>query len=439
MSFYGLYEPLASAGGVVINIIHMLIYYRLKEGRRLLPIIGFILLFPPVFLMPSPFNTAFSSLLRPLIAVAFVFYVVAVFRYFIVEGSFNRIMFGALCVGAFNHLVIILIYAIMFQGLHLPADPSHNIMARLIFFIVCPVLFYLSFVHIRDPFMRILDAIEHEPWYIINITPLLLYIVGYLGMVLTYRYQEPIITLTSIMLALAMVCVYVALYNSLINRDMNIFLRDQLESSRNLASMREQYDDELSKKETAIRLLRHDFRHILGRLDALALVGDTGGIREFIHDITDISNEFEMGAYSENAVVNAIISFHFYAATRHGVKCTAKVMMDNRLDLSEAELTVLIGNALENCVKAASPLGEWGRISFAARPVKDRIVFKFENNYTEGNYKKGSGLGLQSIKTLAKQHGGTMDSTQTNGRFQMTVILPLSQQEKGMGPSAAGD
>jgi len=429
MDWPNLYEMLIHYASLPLNFIHMLIYFRpRKDGWPVNQILGLALMLSPLLLTPylNRLAAAGAEMQWPFIIVLYAFYYASLFRFFLLEGKFSRILFGLFFVGAFNHSVIIFIYAVLFAIVGLPADEYSYDLARAIFAFLCLGLYFLIYRYVRKPFIHILDAMEEEKWYVHNFTPMMLYILSYLGLMVSFLYYSPLIMFTCVILSMALGGFYVLVYNVIISRDINALLSHKLELSRQSLMMYNHYDTELGKREEALRLMRHDLRHLLGRIDALAVAGDTASIRHCILDMVDTSAEFDLGAYSDDRSVNAVVSYHFSTAIKNGVKCSAALELPAQMTLNETELAVLFGNALENSVKATAPLGEWGRINIKARQVKDRLVIRFENNYREGDYSHGDGLGLRSIRLLCVKCGGMVETRRANGQFQLTVILPQS-------------
>ena len=411
-----------------LNIAHMFLYFSPKKGRPGLMILGLGLTPLPLALPRMTGQVLPPELNMGLLILISLLFSAAVFRLFVFEGGFGRILFGVLSVSTFNNMMTILIYAVLFQGLGLPADQYTYLLTRVIYAGACLALFPVLYRRARRPFIRILDAVEHSAWYVNSLSPLMLTFLGYFAGLILFRHPEPLVAAVGVMLAAAMAGLYILVYNVIIGRDLNALLSSQLDFTGRLLTIYDHYDDLLGQKEQSLRLMRHDFRHHLGRLDALALNRDYEALRRCIAEIADSSADFELGVYSDDRVVNAVVSYHFAEAAKHGVDCSALIKIDEELPLSETELAVLLGNALENCAKAASPLGPAGRISLAVRPVRDRMVFKFENNYLDEIYRQGQGLGLRSIRQICLRHGGMMETRRADGEFQLTVIFPLNHK-----------
>jgi len=411
-----------------LNVIHMFLYFRPKAGRPGLVALGLALIPLPLALPQFLGPELAPALKMGLLILVSLLFSAAVFRLLVFEGGFGRILFGVLTVSAFNNMTTILIYAVLLQGLRLPADEGTYLLTRGVYAGVCLLLFPIFYHWLRSPFIRILDAVENSSWYVNSFSPLILTFLGYFATLAVFSYSGFLMMVTSVILAAAMVGFYLLLYNVIINRDMNALLGNELTFSRRLITIYDHYHEELGKKEKSLQLMRHDFHHRLGQLDALTLSGDYRALRQCIAEMADSVVDFELGTHCDDRVINAVVSYHFASAARQGVRCSAGISLEAELTLSDTEMAVLLGNALENCVKAAIPLGPNGRISLAARPVRDRMVFKFENNYLENSYTHGQGLGLRSIGLICARHSGVMETRRAEGEFLLTVILPLKNK-----------
>ncbi len=93
--------------------------------------------------------------------------------------------------------------------------------------------------------------------------------------------------------------------------------------------------------------------------------------------------------------------------------------------MPEAELSLLLGNALENCVKGAEPLGERGYITFSANPVRGYMAFTFENNFDPGKYATGEKTGLLSIRQICERRNGRMETADKDGKFTLKAFVAM--------------
>lgn len=413
---------------ITLGLIQMFFYFRLKKNSWAAKAFGLALhlvaipWWPRLGRVPTPELTL-------LLTVLFFFYVAVVLHLFVFEGTFSRILFGVVSVGSGINLSIIIIYSALADGLGLSPCPMTFTLARLIFIGLCLGLYPLLYRHARRPFIRILDAIENEKWYFSSLTTLMFFILSYLGLMFSFLQPGVVGVVTGIMPAMALAGFHVMLYNLIINRDQNCLLASNLKSSRLLLQMYDHFNEEQARKEEAFRLMRHDFRHRLGHMEDLAESGDTESLRRYLEKMVEDLDRCVVRTYSEDRAVNAVVSYYFARAAKNGTHCEAQISGPEQSPLNELETASLIGNALENCVKGAAPLGDQGQIAFRLKPVKDRLVFKFENTYQEGQYHQGEGLGLKSLRLICARHRGLMECTAADGWFRLVVILPRRDSE----------
>ena len=240
------------------------------------------------------------------------------------------------------------------------------------------------------------------------------------GLLLSNPQAEDLLPL-GIMTPLCTTSYFVSVYLFLISHNDKQMLQQRLEAAKRLENVYDFYGQELKEKESRLRTLRHDFRHLALHLEALGQDGDLEGMLREVRAVSKTGDSIRVTPFCENHTVNAIVSYHFTRAAELGVNCTAQAFVPAKLSIPEAELALIIGNALENCVKGAGPLGEMGYITFQARPTKSYMLFSFSNNYQPDQYAKGRGLGLASIREVSERHEGRMDVEEENGEFRLTV------------------
>jgi sensor histidine kinase regulating citrate/malate metabolism len=123
--------------------------------------------------------------------------------------------------------------------------------------------------------------------------------------------------------------------------------------------------------------------------------------------------------------VNALVTYHFSQAEEKGIHCAATLFVPERLGLPADELSIILGNALENAVKGAETMEDTGYVEFSARPVNDCVVFDIENNHRPGAYRKGADVGLTSIRNLCEKNDGRANATDADGTFRLNIVLRL--------------
>ncbi len=346
-------------------------------------------------------------------------------KLFVTKDNFSRVFFCFVFVIAVALVIRAPFFLVTAYGLGWPSGEAE----RFTFFIYPVVLLLLSPVlirYVREPFRRMLDIVETQKWYLVCLPPLLLTsisdIMNFPSEAMTDEFKLRGI---SVILPVCVVAYFVSLYFFLINHRDKEFLRQQLDAAGRLERAYEFYGRELEEKESRLRTLRHDFRHHALHLAALVREGDLAGLTRELEAVAKTGTGIAVASLSENRTVNAVVSYHFGVAEEKGVHCVARAFVPADLAVPEAELSLLLGNALENCVKGAVPLGDLGYITFSARPVRGYMAFTFENNYSPGGYATGEQAGLASIRRICERRHGRVEVTDNEGKFTLKAFVAM--------------
>ena len=103
------------------------------------------------------------------------------------------------------------------------------------------------------------------------------------------------------------------------------------------------------------------------------------------------------------------------------------------------DLVTLIGNILDNAVKAEEQAAEPEGILFSMKMSKEgrHIIIQLENSFSEmnsENQNKGSetghigakhGIGMRSVHKIVRKYGGMMENQKEDGRYWIKIILPV--------------
>ena len=203
--------------------------------------------------------------------------------------------------------------------------------------------------------------------------------------------------------------------------------------------------------------MRHDERHHNRVVMELAR-------REEGQAVVDYLSKYEAQAERENAegtpgagrkpaprvcehrMVNTLIGAYSRRARQEGVSLTAEVAMGTRTRVMDMDLTVILGNILENAIRACREAGKPGpdgrdvhlRVERRGRklvitctnPCKGEEVTLKNGLPLRTGKEAGGGIGVTSILHAAKKYGGDVEFSMSEGRFMCCVLLndPLAQR-----------
>ena len=200
-----------------------------------------------------------------------------------------------------------------------------------------------------------------------------------------------------------------------------------------LSLQRERYENLKTAIEDA-RQARHDIRHHFNQISALAEEGDIAAIREYLSRAAERIPSLEM-SFCENRAADSVIGYYCALARREGVPFQMQIDLPETLPVDEIEMCLVLSNLLENALEASlrtDPARR--RIGVRAYMHSSRLVLIQVENAFDGKIhekngvfqsskRKGSGLGVQSVRRIAEKSGGASTFTHQDGVFSARVML----------------
>ena len=107
---------------------------------------------------------------------------------------------------------------------------------------------------------------------------------------------------------------------------------------------------------------RHDYRHHIQTMKAHAKKGEYEEIDRYLdlldHDLTNVETVVKTGNPMTDAILNSKLSL----AVEKKIRVEAEAKIPVYLSVSEVDLTIIIGNLLDNAIEATSELPEEDRL-----------------------------------------------------------------------------
>lgn len=214
-----------------------------------------------------------------------------------------------------------------------------------------------------------------------------------------------------------------------------ILEKEKSEMKSQLSSYRQQYKwlNERIEKE---KKRRHNLRHHLRTMDTLAQNGQVESLQEYIARYLEEVREVELQKLSGNPVVDEVMSYYVVQAREKQIDLTCSMKIRENLALNLADMTVLLGNAMENALYGCETCEEKARkIRVMIRQFRKNLLIKIENRIPSGEYESlganvRKGYGLESIDMIARKYQGSMDAVREEDKFVLRVILNILEEEE---------
>ena len=203
-------------------------------------------------------------------------------------------------------------------------------------------------------------------------------------------------------------------------------------------SEQKKYQDTLLEHEKQLRRLRHDYRHQVTALQEYAKNGDLEGMESYLSRMRESIPAFQETRYTENTVVNAVVSYYVRMAQQEGAEVNINILIPGSLSTSvEQNLCVVFGNLLENAAEAIGRLGEGAekKVRLSAVMHMGNLVIHMENSmsgtpkkwgrYYVSSKREEVGIGLTSIENIASMYNGDAQFHTEDGKFISDVYFML--------------
>ena len=183
-----------------------------------------------------------------------------------------------------------------------------------------------------------------------------------------------------------------------------------------------------------MRGYKHDFHHHLQTLKGQLEAGETKRALAYIEQLDRQLMNVDTLLKTGNVSLDAILSAKIAQAKGAGIAVTVKANVPDRLLLSDLELSILVGNLLDNAIEACCA-AEGERFLRLFIGMKGKMLyFSMLNSAGARLSKKGRlfssrkeglhGFGLRRADAILKEHGGWCKYNSEDGAFTSEFLVP---------------
>lgn len=188
------------------------------------------------------------------------------------------------------------------------------------------------------------------------------------------------------------------------------------EQAVEIALMRQNYNHIEESIEHQKRAL-HDTRQLLRNLSSLAKEGTKENLLDYINEAMEYTMVSDT-TFCANPCINGLLNYYAGLAETQKVGFSAKIVCD-KISFSDTDMTILLGNALDNAVRTAAEYGKLfpqsdPQIQLVADTVNDQFAIQIDNSCIavsyapgfQGMYRPGNEGWLPSGAFLSTHGGG---------------------------------
>lgn len=183
-----------------------------------------------------------------------------------------------------------------------------------------------------------------------------------------------------------------------------------------------------------MRGYKHDFHHHLqtlkGQLEAGEVDRALAYIEQLDNQLMNVDNLLKTG----NVSLDAILSAKIAQAKVDSITVTVKAHVPDSLTISDVELSIIIGNLLDNAIEACRSVDSNRFIRIYISMKGKMLYFSMLNSSGEKKKKTGSlfatqkegmhGFGLRRAEAILEEHGGWVKYNSEDGAFTSEFLVP---------------
>lgn len=220
------------------------------------------------------------------------------------------------------------------------------------------------------------------------------------------------------------------IYNQMANAHREQMQKEQMEKQVLMYQNQLELMEDSKRK---VQTLRHDMRHHLQSLYAMTKEGQQEKVLQFIEDMEVSLENPKQHITTGNGDLDTILNYSWDKAEQLGIQMECKTGIAPNFSVSVYELSVILGNLLENAIDAAKQTkkpyislkitGDKGVLAVQVKNSYNGIVEKRGTQLVSTKEGKEHGVGLNNVRNLAEQKQGSVQIDYDEKEFRVEVVI----------------
>lgn len=184
-----------------------------------------------------------------------------------------------------------------------------------------------------------------------------------------------------------------------------------------------------------LRQFRHNMtqRYILEK--AFLENKDYDALEKYCDESLNFFKQRKKLAETGNIYVDSIVNYKADMAEKEGIEFIAKVRVPQNAELNAEDISICLGNLLDNAIEAVKELPDDKMIKLQVRAEGNNLVIEIKNRYQNKICKEGEqyltgkkdnknhGLGLLIVRRIVEKYQGEMIIQDENEEFDVLILM----------------
>ena len=182
---------------------------------------------------------------------------------------------------------------------------------------------------------------------------------------------------------------------------------------------------------------RHDYRSHIQVMKAHAAQGNWQAVAAYLDQLETDLAAVDTVVKTGNPMADAILNSKISLARSKGIPVRADASVPVKLNISELDLCVILGNLFDNAIEASLALPEEERLIRVYMDMKGTQLYISCTNFTAAGKRQktgglfrstkgeGHGFGLVRMDAIIERLGGYLTRNSEDGAFTTEILLPV--------------
>lgn len=186
-----------------------------------------------------------------------------------------------------------------------------------------------------------------------------------------------------------------------------------------------------------MRGYKHDFHHHLQTLKGQLEAGETMRALAYIEQLDNQLLNMDTLLKTGNVSLDAILSAKIAQAKEENIAVTVNANVLDSLTISDLELSIVVGNLLDNAIEACCAVAGERFIRIFISMKGNMLYFSMLNAAGAKRKKTGAlfathkdgvhGFGLRRAEAILEEHGGWVKYNSEDGAFTSEFLVPAAE------------
>ncbi len=196
--------------------------------------------------------------------------------------------------------------------------------------------------------------------------------------------------------------------------------------------------DVARESEERVKALRHDIKHHIIELSAMAKNNNDDDMIKYLSDMKEFMFNPKEYSNTGNREIDGVLNYMLQKANRTLNQVDVQINIPEDLYLNNFNICVILGNLVDNAVREASK-SEEKQLTIKMQIKQELLLIFIENSYSGKILENKNGLqttqtelaihgiGLENVKKVVIDNGGEIKIDYTSNRFCVQVLLYMSR------------